>query len=112
VREAAREYLRRFEPDPAVLEMLGHACAEEGDFRRADRAFRDAARLVPDAVELHVNVVLLALRTGDQKGGTSYVDRLARVNPELAGEVLAQARAIAVRAEEARAENEPQQKRS
>lgn len=72
---------------------------EEGDFRRADRAFRDAARLAPDAAELHVNVALLALKTGDQKGGTSYVDRLARVNPELAREVLEQARAIAARVE-------------
>ncbi len=106
VREAAREYLRRFEPHPAVLEMLGHACASEGDFRRADRAFRDAARLAPDMAELHVNVVLLALRTGDENAFTSYLDRLARTNPEMVREVLEQARAIAARAGEAGAETE------
>jgi Flp pilus assembly protein TadD len=88
----ARAYLRVFEKDPDVLNMLGHAYAASGDFRHADKAFRDAARIDPDEPELHVNVLMVAAVSGNHQSFTSYMDRLAARDPELAALVASRAK--------------------
>ena len=79
----ARAYLR-IEKDPDVLNMLGHAYAATGDFRRADKAFRDAARIDPDEPELHVNILMVAVVSGNHHDFNTYFDRLAGRDPALA----------------------------
>jgi tetratricopeptide (TPR) repeat protein len=82
--EHAREYLRRFGKDPEVLAHLGHAYTGQKDYRRADRAFRDAALLEPELVDHHVNVLMNALAMNDIAGFGRYFDRLDASDPELA----------------------------
>jgi tetratricopeptide (TPR) repeat protein len=82
--EHAREYLRRFGKEPEVLALLGHAYADRKDYRRADRAFRDAALLEPELVDHHVNVLMNALTMNDAAGYDRYLDRLEASDPELA----------------------------
>ena len=50
--EHASEYLRRFGKEPEILTHLGHAYADMKDYRSADRAFRDAAALDADLIDL------------------------------------------------------------
>jgi tetratricopeptide (TPR) repeat protein len=80
----ARVYLRTFEKDPDVLNMLGHAYATTGDFRRADNAFREAAHIDPDESELHVNILMVAAVRGNHREFKAHFDRLCARNPELA----------------------------
>src|SRR4051812_5252896 len=82
--EYGRRYLRLFEKDAEVLDLMGRAYLVQADFRRADRAFRDAAQLEPEAVRHHVNVLLVAQLTGNNDAFAKYLDRL---DPELADEV-------------------------
>ena len=85
--EHAREYLRRFDKEPDVLTYLGHAYADQKDYRRADRAFRDAALLEPEIVERHVSVVLNLLLMNDEAASERYLDRLGESDPQLADDV-------------------------
>jgi tetratricopeptide (TPR) repeat protein len=85
--ESARDFLRTFDKDPDVLGMLGHAYLATGEHRRADRAFRDAARLEPDVVEHHVNVTMLALLINDRQAYDIYLDKLAEQDEDLAEQV-------------------------
>ncbi|HJQ40958.1 MAG TPA: tetratricopeptide repeat protein [Thermoanaerobaculia bacterium] len=85
--EPARDYLRKFEKEAEVLEMLGRGYLTTKDFRRADRAFRDAARMEPDEARHHVNVGLVALLQDDTDALDSYLDKLADRNEELSAEV-------------------------
>ncbi len=98
--EAAREYLRKFEKDPEVLEMLGHAYAATRDYRRADRAFRDAAHLEPDEVSHHVNVLMLALTTNNVAAHDAYLARLAEHDPEMADHAAHEVEVLLSREEE------------
>jgi Flp pilus assembly protein TadD len=84
----ARDYLRNFGKDSDVLTILGHSYTALDDFRRADKAFRDAAALEPDVAEHHVNVLMVALVTENDAVFHSYFDRLAARDVNLAREVL------------------------
>ncbi len=85
--EVARDYLRKFEKDPMVLEMLGRAYLATKDYRRADRAFRDAARMEPDEVRHHVNVGIVALAQDNPDALDRYLDKLAERDEELSAQV-------------------------
>ncbi|HEY0371110.1 MAG TPA: tetratricopeptide repeat protein [Thermoanaerobaculia bacterium] len=82
--QSARDYLRKFGKADDVLAMLGYAYLGTGDLRRADRAFRDAAQLEPDDVELHVRVLGLAVAMKNDAGYDAYLERLRQRDPELA----------------------------
>jgi len=85
--DTARDYLRKFGQDADVLAMLGHAYVASREYRRADRAFRDAAELEPDSVEHHVNVLMLARITQNDAAHDRYLEQLADFDEELADEV-------------------------
>lgn len=87
--DSARAYLRRFGRNAAVLKHLGSAYLELKEFRKADRAFRDAATLEPHVAEHHCNVMLLAILTGDMAGAEAYLGRLAARDEQLADAVAA-----------------------
>lgn len=82
--ESARDYLRYFEKDADVLAMLGDAYVAERAYRRADRAFRDAAHIEPDSVDYHVRVLMVAQMTGDEAAFRAYLERLASRDPDMA----------------------------
>lgn len=82
--EAARDFLRKVGKDAEVLAILGRAYVETRDYRRADRAFRDAAQLDPESVRHHVSVLLVARLTKNDAAYGAYLDRLAQRDPELA----------------------------
>lgn len=98
--ESARDYLRYFEKDPEVLAMLGDAYVAEGAYRRADRAFRDAAHIEPDNVDYHVSVLMVALMSGDEAAFGSYLERLASRDPDMARAVAQAAEATIARLRE------------
>ncbi|HET7435834.1 MAG TPA: tetratricopeptide repeat protein [Thermoanaerobaculia bacterium] len=86
--ESARAYLRKFEKDADVLSILGHAYLEKLDFRRAERAFREAAEIEPDDVERHVDV-LISIYGGGQPGrGERFLEALTDRDEELAEQVV------------------------
>lgn len=97
---SARQFLRRFDRDPEVLSMLGQAYVALSDLRRADRAFRDAAHLVPDDVGHHVNVMMVALLAGKENDFEAYLERLDVWNPELAEAAAHQVQLLMSRAAE------------
>lgn len=82
--EHARNYLRLFGKNAVVLDCLGKAYLVQFDFRRADRAFRDAAQLDPESIDHHVSVLLTAHLAGNHEAIDKYLDRL---DPELAEQV-------------------------
>ena len=85
--DSAQAFLRRFGRDVDVLSWLGSAYVDLKDYRKADHAFRDAASLEPEEVDHHVNVVMTAIAAGNQKAADAYIGKLARRDPDLAGEV-------------------------
>lgn len=85
--DAARDFLRKFGRDADVLAMLGHAYVASREYRRADRAFRDAAEVEPDEVEHHVNVLMLARITENEAAYDRYLEQLADFDEKLADEV-------------------------
>jgi tetratricopeptide (TPR) repeat protein len=84
--ESARDYLRNFEKGCDVLAMLGRAYLRTEDYRRADRAFRDAAELHPEELQHHMEVLMVAVMTNHDAAYDAYLERLARRDPELAEE--------------------------
>ena len=86
--EAARDFLRKFEKDAHVLAALGRAYMETRDYRRADRAFRDAAQLDPGNVGHHMNVLFVAVLTKNEAAYAAYLDRLGQRDPELPERVV------------------------
>ena len=81
--EAARDFLRKVGRDAEVLAALGRAYVETRDYRRADRAFRDAAQLDPENVRHHISVLLVAVLTKNDAAADAYLDRLGQRDPEL-----------------------------
>jgi len=82
--EHARNYLRLFDKDGEVLYLLAKAYLEQGDHKRADRAFRDAAEIDPESIDNHVGVLVVANLTGNHEAAVRYLERL---DPELGHEV-------------------------
>lgn len=82
--DSAQDYLRHFGKNAAVLANLGGAYVGLTEYRKADRAFRDAAALEPDIADHHANVLILAISIGDDAAADAYLAKLARRNPELA----------------------------
>jgi len=76
--------------------------------RRADRAFRDAARLEPDELEHHVNVLLVAALSGKEKDFDVYLERLESYDPELAAEVADQVDLLLAEDDDEAGENAPE----
>jgi tetratricopeptide (TPR) repeat protein len=89
VADSARSYLKRFGRNAAVLSHLGNACLDLKEFRKAERAFRDAAALEPDVAGHHFSIVMLSLLRGDEAGADAYLDKLASRDEELADAVAA-----------------------
>lgn len=87
--DAARAYLKRFGKSAAVLSNLGDAYMDRQEYRKADRAFRDAAALEPHVADHHFNVVMLAFSTGNEAGAEAYLDKLAQSDEEMADAVEA-----------------------
>lgn len=85
--DSALVYLRRFGRDADVLSCLGNAYVDLNDYRKADRAFRDAASLEPYEADHHINVVMTAIAAGNAKAADAYLGKLSRRDPELAAEV-------------------------
>jgi tetratricopeptide (TPR) repeat protein len=78
--DLARSFLKRFGKRDDVLSLLGGAYADRKEYRKAERAFRDAAALEPD-------VVMTMYTGGDERGGDAYLDKLAERDEELADRV-------------------------
>jgi len=87
--DSARAYLKRFGKSAAVLALLGNAYMDRQEYRKADRAFRDAAALEPHVADHHFNVVMLAFSTGNEAGAEAYLDKLAQRDEEMADAVEA-----------------------
>jgi Flp pilus assembly protein TadD len=87
VADSARSYLKRFGRNAAVLSHLGNACLDLKEYRKAERAFRDAAALEPDVAGHHFNIVMLSILRGDEAGADAYLDKLASRDEELADAV-------------------------
>jgi tetratricopeptide (TPR) repeat protein len=85
--DTARDFLRRFGKTAEVLDILGQAHVDTKEYRRADRAFRDAADLNPDDVDLHVNVLMLARFTNNDSAYDRYLDQLGDFDEDLADRV-------------------------
>jgi tetratricopeptide (TPR) repeat protein len=85
--DSAHAYLKRFGKQADVLASLANAYVELKDYRKADRAFRDAAALEPDVADHHFNVVMAAIMAGNEAAADAYLDRLARRDADLADEV-------------------------
>ena len=112
--EAARDFLRKFGKDAEVLAALGRAYVETRDYRRADRAFRDAAELDPEDVRHHMSVLFIALLRKDDAAHAAYLDRLRQRDPELAeraarllGDVMARVAGKETRRKRDRARHRP-----
>ena len=82
--ETARDFLRKFGKDAEVLAALGRAYVETRDYRRADRAFRDAVQLDPGSVRHHMSVLFVAVLMKNDTAYAAYLDRLRQRDPELA----------------------------
>ncbi|MEK6376005.1 MAG: tetratricopeptide repeat protein [Acidobacteriota bacterium] len=87
--DSARSYLKRFGKRAAVLAFLGSAYIDLKEYRKADRAFRDAAALEPDVADHHFNIVMLAEMRGDDAAADAYLDKLAARDEDLADRVAA-----------------------
>jgi tetratricopeptide (TPR) repeat protein len=87
--DSARAYLKRFGKSAAVLALLGQAYMDRQEYRKADRAFRDAAALEPHVTDHHFNVVMLAIWLGDEAAAGSYLAKLAKRDEEMADAVEA-----------------------
>jgi tetratricopeptide (TPR) repeat protein len=88
--DSARAYLKRFGRQADVLSLLGSAYADLKEYRKADRAFRDAAALEPDEADHHFNIVMLAIQAGNEAVADSYLDKLALRDELLADSVAAE----------------------
>jgi tetratricopeptide (TPR) repeat protein len=85
--DSVHAYLKRFGRRADVLTLLGNAYFDLEDYRRADRAFRDAAALEPDVADHHFNVVMAAIMAGNETAADAYLDKLAKRDADLADEV-------------------------
>jgi len=85
--DSARAYLKRFGRHVGVLSSLGSAYTDLKEYRKADRAFRDAAALEPDEADHHFNIVMLAIMGGNEAAADAYLDKLASRDEDLAASV-------------------------
>lgn len=85
--DAAHAYLKRFGKSAAVLSLLGGAYLDLKEYRKADRAFRDAVALEPDVADHHFNIVMAAMIRGDDAAADAYLDKLASRDEDLADRV-------------------------
>ncbi len=85
--ELAHGFLQRHGRDAEVFHRLGLAYIDTHDFRKGERAFRDAVALEPDDVEYNACVVLALVLQGNERKADRYVERLSARDPDLADAV-------------------------
>jgi tetratricopeptide (TPR) repeat protein len=83
----SRLYITKFGRSGSVLGALANAYTEFGEFAKADRAYRQAAKLEPNVGDHHFGIVMLAYLRQDDDAAVTYLARLANRNRILAKRV-------------------------
>jgi Flp pilus assembly protein TadD len=71
--------------DADLLDRLGHTHFLRGDFPEAERRFRQAAEVAPDAYGPHLNLARLALQRGRRYEALSELNLARRLAPRQRG---------------------------